>query len=194
MQFYREFEGRTARCSGFLVRWTRRPRCLTYGIREEFDFPSCFNCGRNGTRAISNRFGALSSSCSVDCQFYEHSVGKVRNETFWLDKTAIQCDSYLVPRLSPWLKVFSLVLSLAKRCGIIYVRISAHTKIDFWHACTLFILIKKHHYSFFPLHLRCILIQSKSIKFFLAKLVKLILGTPVLAITGTADDKTQDVI
>ena len=128
------------------------------------------------------------------CQFYDHSVSKVRNETFWLDKTEIQCDSYLVPRLSPWLKVFSLVLSLVKRCGINYVRISAHTKIDFWHACTLFILIKKHHYSFFPLHLRCILIQSKSIKFFLAKLVKLILETPVLAITGTADDKTQDVM
>lgn len=123
--------------------------------------------------------------CSADCQFYDHSVSKVRNETFWLDKTAIQCDSYLVPRLSPWLKVFSLVLSLVKCCGINYVRISAHTKIDFWHACTLFILIKKHHYSFFLLHLRCILIQSKSIKFFLAKLFKFILETPVLAITAS---------
>ena len=35
-------------------------RCLTYGIREEFDFPSLCNCGRNGTRATSNRVGPLS--------------------------------------------------------------------------------------------------------------------------------------
>ena len=54
------FEGRTARCSGFFVRWTRCPRCLTYGIRALFDFPSLCDCGRNGTRAISNRVGPLS--------------------------------------------------------------------------------------------------------------------------------------
>ena len=35
-------------------------RCPTYGIREEFDFPSLCNCGRNGTRATSNRVGPLS--------------------------------------------------------------------------------------------------------------------------------------
>ena len=57
--FYGEFEGRTARCSGFLVRWTRRPRCVTNGIREEFDFPSLCTCGRSGTRAASNGVGAL---------------------------------------------------------------------------------------------------------------------------------------
>ena len=36
-------------------------RCLTYGIREEFDFSSLCNCGRNGTRATSNRVGPLQS-------------------------------------------------------------------------------------------------------------------------------------
>ena len=42
------------------VRWTRCPRCLIYGIREEFDFPSLCNSGRNGTRAISNSVSPLS--------------------------------------------------------------------------------------------------------------------------------------
>ena len=86
-------------------------------------------------------------------------------------------------------------LTKSKRCGIDHVRKSVHRKIDFWHACTLFAVLQKASLSFVaPLHRRCILIQRKSIKLFLTKLVKLILGTPVLAITGTADDKTQDVI
>ena len=54
------FEGRPARCSEFCIRWPRCPRCLSYGIQEEFDFPILCNCGRNGTRETSNRVGFLS--------------------------------------------------------------------------------------------------------------------------------------
>ena len=94
----------------------------------------------------------------ADCQLYDHSVNKVRNETIWFDVTSVQCDICLVPRLSPWLKVCSLVLSLArsKRCGVDHVRNSVHRKIDFWHACTLFVVIKKASLFFVaPLHRRC---------------------------------------
>ena len=47
------FEGRPAQCSKLCIRWTRCPRCLSYEIREEFDFPSLCNCGRNASRASS---------------------------------------------------------------------------------------------------------------------------------------------
>ena len=32
-----------ARCSAFFIRWIRCPRCLSCGIRVEFDFPSLCN-------------------------------------------------------------------------------------------------------------------------------------------------------
>ena len=38
----------------------QRDAVATYGFREEFDFPSLCNCGRNGTRATSSRVGPLS--------------------------------------------------------------------------------------------------------------------------------------
>ena len=58
--FPASFEDRPARCNAFFIRWIRCPRCLTYGIGVEFDFPSLCNAVKMECKTPSNRLGSLS--------------------------------------------------------------------------------------------------------------------------------------
>lgn len=54
-------------CNSAIISWSnnamlwlrKRPRPVTYGIREEFDFRTLCHPGRNGTIATPNRVGLL---------------------------------------------------------------------------------------------------------------------------------------